>query len=238
MRRTFRILAVLTLAAVASLSLAAVAPAKARDRNHDRIPDRWEKRHKLSLKVKQARRDQDRDGLTNLGEYRAGLHPRDPDTDGDGTEDGDENAGRIVSFEGDVLTISLAGGGTLSAKVGEETRVKCKHRVEDYEKPAEEEHADEPKPEAEADDAEADEPKPEPESDDLAKVSNDGGEEAEKPEPDAGEHEGGKPEEHEDKPEWHYEYCGLDDLVAGARVGEAQLMLHRGKLYWTKLELR
>jgi hypothetical protein len=222
LRRTFRIIAALTLAAIASLSLAAAAPAKARDRNHDRIPDRWEKRHHLSLKVKQARRDQDRDGLTNLGEYRAGLHPRDPDTDGDGTEDGDENAGRIVSFEGDVLTISLAGGGTLSAKVGEETRVKCKHRDEDYEKPAEEEHADEPKPEAE-EEAEADEPKPEPESDEVAKMSNDGGEEGEEP---------------EDKPEWHYEYCGLDDLVAGARVGEAQLMLHRGKLYWTKLELR
>ena len=31
--------------------------------------------------------------------------------------------------------------------------------------------------------------------------------------------------------------CTLDDLVKGAKVSEAQLELHRGKLYWTKLEL-
>jgi len=73
-------------------------PAAARDRNHDRIPDRWEKRHHLSLKVNQAKRDQDRDGLRNRAEFRAGLDPRDDDSDDDGLEDGDENAGTIQSF--------------------------------------------------------------------------------------------------------------------------------------------
>jgi len=35
--------------------------------NHDHIPDRWEKRHHLSLHVNQARHDQDRDRLDNRG---------------------------------------------------------------------------------------------------------------------------------------------------------------------------
>jgi hypothetical protein len=226
-------MAALALAAVASLSLAAAAPAKARDRNHDRIPDRWEKRHELSLKVKQARRDQDDDGLTNLGEYRAGLHPRDPDTDGDGIEDGDENAGRIVSFEGGVLTISLAGGGQLSARVGEDTRVKCACDDEDGD---EAEKPDGPKPESDDDAAH------------KTSTPNRGEDEpveAEKPDEDAGEPEGehgdgehGDEEKDESSDDHAGKECGLDDLVAGAKVGEAQLALHRGRLYWTKLELR
>src|SRR4051812_29888219 len=48
--------------------------ASAKDRNHDRIPDRWEKRHHLSLHHNQARRDQDRDGLKNRAEFRAGTN--------------------------------------------------------------------------------------------------------------------------------------------------------------------
>jgi hypothetical protein len=60
------------------------------DRNHDRIPDRWECAHHLSLRVKQTRRDPDHDGLNNLGEFRDRTNPRDPDTDNDGLDDGDE----------------------------------------------------------------------------------------------------------------------------------------------------
>src|SRR5947209_6821050 len=61
------------------------------DRNRDRLPDRWECRNGLSLRVNQARRDQDRDGLNNMGEFKAGTNPRKPDTDGNGVKDGDEN---------------------------------------------------------------------------------------------------------------------------------------------------
>src|SRR6184192_594061 len=61
------------------------------DRNRDRIPDRWERRYHLSLRVNQARRDQDHDGLTNLGEFESHTNPRDADTDNDGIEDGDED---------------------------------------------------------------------------------------------------------------------------------------------------
>jgi hypothetical protein len=62
------------------------------DRNHDRIPDKWEKRNHLSLRVNQARRDQDHDGLNNLSEFRSHTNPRDADTDNDGITDANEDA--------------------------------------------------------------------------------------------------------------------------------------------------
>jgi hypothetical protein len=105
------------------LSLPSIAAAK--DRNHDRIPDRWEKRHGLSLKVNQAKRDQDRDQLVNRKEFKAGDDPLDPDSDGDGTPDGEENAGTIASFDGTTLTINLFNGGSVSGLVTDATEVQC-----------------------------------------------------------------------------------------------------------------
>ncbi len=107
------------------LALPAIAAAK--DRNHDRIPDRWEKRHNLSLQVNQAGRDQDRDHLRNRAEFMAGDNPRSSDSDGDGIPDGEENAGTIQSFDPSTgkLTIALFGGETLSGLVGEETEIEC-----------------------------------------------------------------------------------------------------------------
>jgi hypothetical protein len=139
----------LTLGAMLALWLALAAPASARDRNHDRIPDRWEKRHHLSLKVKQTRKDQDRDGLRNMGEWRkhtnprdadsdddgmddgdevrVGDDPRDDDSDDDGVEDGDENAGTIASFDQTTgaLTITLFDGSAVSGQVTDATELEC-----------------------------------------------------------------------------------------------------------------
>jgi hypothetical protein len=42
----------------------------------------------LSWAKNQAPRDQDRDGVKNLAEYREGTSPRQADTDDDGTPDG------------------------------------------------------------------------------------------------------------------------------------------------------
>ncbi len=123
--RPWAVLAALALGAAAFLALAGVAAAK--DRNHDRIPDRWEVRHHLSLKVDQARRDQDRDHLRNRAEFIAGDNPRDDDTDNDGVEDGEENAGTIASFDATSrrLAIDLFGNDTIAGTVTDQTRIKC-----------------------------------------------------------------------------------------------------------------
>ena len=91
MKKTTRVALLAAVSAVA-LALAGFAgSAAAKDRNHDKLPDKWEKRHKLSLKVNQAGKDQDRDGLRNRGEFRSHTDPRDTDSDDDGVEDSDED---------------------------------------------------------------------------------------------------------------------------------------------------
>jgi hypothetical protein len=121
----------LTTCAIAALGVLALlalpGAAAAEDGNHDRIPDRWEKRHHLSTKLNQAHRDQDRDHLRNRAEFLAGDNPRDRDSDDDGVIDGDENAGTITSFDAATgrLTISLFGGEEISGQVTDSTRIKC-----------------------------------------------------------------------------------------------------------------
>ncbi len=81
----------LVLSTVVLLNLAATASgAAARDRDHDRLPDRWERKHHLSAHIPSAKRDPDRDGLTNLRELRLRTHPRRADTDRDRLRDGAE----------------------------------------------------------------------------------------------------------------------------------------------------
>jgi hypothetical protein len=115
----------LALGALALLAMPSLASAK--DRNHDHIPDKWEKRHNLSLNVNQARKDQDGDHLRNRAEFLAGDNPRDKDTNDDGVMDGEENAGTIASFDAETgkLTIDLFGGESISGFVTEETEIKC-----------------------------------------------------------------------------------------------------------------
>jgi hypothetical protein len=91
--RSHRRLAVALAAALGLLALLALpgfAAAKARDRNHDGIPDRWEKRHHLSLRVNQAHRNQDHEGLNNREEFENGTNPRDADTDNDSLTDAED----------------------------------------------------------------------------------------------------------------------------------------------------
>lgn len=119
----------LALGALALLAMPSLAAAK--DRNHDRIPDRWEKRHKLSLKTNQARLDQDRDNLRNRAEFLSGDDPRDSDSDDDGTMDGDEQAGTISSFDAEtgLLTIDIFGTDTISGFVTASTEIECEGSV-------------------------------------------------------------------------------------------------------------
>ncbi len=94
MTSTLRTISVAIVAALGLLLAGLAGSALAADKNDDRIPDRWEKRHGLSLKVKQTRRDQDHDGLRNLGEWRSHTDPLDTDTDDDGVKDDDEDRDR------------------------------------------------------------------------------------------------------------------------------------------------
>src|SRR3954451_5137199 len=107
-------LMLIAIGALVMLAVPSIAAAKQRDRNHDGIPDRWEKRHRLSTRVNQARRDQDRDHLRNRAEFLAGTNPRNADSDGDGIPDGEENAGTIASFDATSgkLVINVFGGET------------------------------------------------------------------------------------------------------------------------------
>ena len=88
MKRNKKIAAAVGVLAALLVAVPSLA-AQGRDGNDDGLPDRWERHHHLSLKVNQAPKDQDADGLRNKGEYREGTDPRDPDTDGDGAEDGE-----------------------------------------------------------------------------------------------------------------------------------------------------
>jgi len=124
-RNKLRILGILVTALVGVLAIALPGTASARDRNHDKIPDKWERHHNLSLHKNQARRDQDRDGLKNRQEFKARTDPRDADTDGDGVPDGEENAGTIASFDGTTLTINLFNHSSISGMVTDQTEIEC-----------------------------------------------------------------------------------------------------------------
>ncbi len=137
-----------TLLAATSLVLCAIAPAahagpshaatataakakkpatsakKARAR-HGKVDRRLPKRWAARYHVRKAGADADHDGLSNLGEYRAKLNPRRPDTDRDGLRDGDEHAGRITALSPTGATIKLFGGGRLKASFDAATVFVC-----------------------------------------------------------------------------------------------------------------
>jgi hypothetical protein len=85
---------VTTFALVVAAAALTASPALARKHDHDRMPDKWEKRNHLNLKQDDSRRDRDRDGLSNYGEYRAHTNPRKKDSDHDGRRDGREDFDR------------------------------------------------------------------------------------------------------------------------------------------------
>ena len=82
-----------------------------KDSDHDRLRD--------------SREDYDRDKLRNAAEIKTGFDPGDKDTDDDGVKDGRENAGRIVKLSARSLTIKLAVGGMLTARLGDDLAIDC-----------------------------------------------------------------------------------------------------------------
>lgn len=228
----------LALGALALLAMPGLAAAK--DVNKDRIPDRWEKRHKLSLKVNQAKKDQDRDQLRNRAEFLAGTSPRNSDSDGDGTEDGDEQAGTIASFDAETgrLVIDLFGNDTIAGFVTDSTEIKCEH--DGFSASASSEGSEEGEGESGEGGTTEEEPgddgpgsgeEPDDESgDDESGDDEDSGSDSEDSESSSdGEDEG----EHGD----HDHLCTTAELVPGAVVEEAELKLENGKAVFEEVEL-
>jgi hypothetical protein len=214
----------LALGALALLAMPSLAAAK--DRNHDRIPDRWEKKHHLSLKVNQARKDQDGDHLRNRAEFLAGDNPRKADTNGDGVPDGEENAGTIVSFDEATgkLTIDLFGDESISGFVTEETEIKCEDNsgasVSSDGVDSGEEEA------GEGDGGSEGEP-----------GDDNGGEEEEEPGDDNGQEEEAGDDNGGDNSGPGNGNCTTADLTPGAVVQEAELKIESGKAVFEKVEL-
>jgi hypothetical protein len=220
-----RLVLVAALAAIAALALPSLAAAKHRDRNHDRIPDRWEKRHKLSLNVNQAGRDQDGDRLRNRAEFLAEDNPRDTDSDNDGVEDGEENAGKIVSFDpvSGKLVIGLFGGDTVSGLVTAATEIECHHgdsatTSSDGQSGEDESGEDGPGGGDEAGDADSGEEEP---------GDNNGSQEE----------ESGDNNDGQNGPGGEAGHCTTADLTEGATVKEAELKLEGGNATFEKVEL-
>jgi hypothetical protein len=216
MKRSHRFgLMLIAIGALAMLAVPSIAAAKQRDRNHDGIPDRWEKRHHLSTKVNQARRDQDRDRLRNRAEFLAGTNPRNADSDGDGIPDGEENAGKIASFNTETgrLTIDLFGGDTVSGLVTEETEIECDGATQS----------------ASVSDSSGDGES----SDDGQQGEEPGDQEEGEKEP--GDDEGDQEESGDD--DGQGSNCTTADLEVGAVVHEAELQIEEGSAVFEKVEL-
>jgi hypothetical protein len=227
----------LALAALALLALPGLAAA--RDGNHDRIPDRWEKRHELSLKVNQARRDQDGDHLRNRAEFLAGDNPRDRDSDDDGVVDGHEQAGTIASFDAATgrLVIDLFGAGTVSGLVNDQTEIECEDHLGatvSSEGPGSGSGEAEP-------------------GDDGVEVGDDhGGQGEEEPGDDHGDDDAGDdrhgdnsgpgsansgPGHGEENDDDEDRACTVAELVPGAAVEEAELRIAAGQAVFEEIEL-
>ena len=209
-QRTIRTLLLVAAALVAVLAFApgAMAHNWRGDRNHDRIPDRWERAHHLSLKVNQAKRDQDHDGLRNRAEYLARTDPRDDDSDNDGVEDGEEHAGTVTSFDGTTLVIRLFNGDEVSGAIDDSTEVEC-HVASQLDSTA--------TTSGRAASSDDDEPGDDQGDDDPGDQGDD----------DQGDDDQGDDGEH----------CGPDALQAGATVHEAELAATAGGKVWREVEL-
>ena len=212
-RRTVRTLLLLAATCAAALVFPAAGMARSHgDRNGDRIPDRWERAHHLSLKVNQAKRDQDHDGLRNRAEFMAGDDPRDADSDDDGTKDGKEKAGQVVSFTGGVLIVHLFNGDDVKGTVDDNTEIECE---------------DGPATTPTAPTARA------------ADDGHGGGDEGDDEQHGDGDHNDGDHEDgdHDDNDDEDQPGCDATKLTAGAVVGEAELKATAGGLVFEEIEL-
>ena len=90
-KRTISLLAVCVVALlISSLLFYAWSKKESDDADHDGMPDEWERKYGLNTDKNDAHEDNDNDNLTNIQEYLNGTDPTNPDTDGDGYNDGED----------------------------------------------------------------------------------------------------------------------------------------------------
>src|SRR3954447_17400647 len=238
--------------AISLLALPAAALAKRGDRDHDRMADKWEKKHHLNVHANDARKDPDRDHLSNLSEFRHHTDPRKADTDDDnvrdddelrddtnprrddsdddGVDDGDEISGTIVSFANGVLTIqrSGVGAGTTVGTVNSSTAVECDDDDDDAPS-ATASHDGSDDNSGPGSDSSGSDDNSGPGSDSSG--SDDGADD------DAGD-DRGDDDDNDDNDDNDEANCTTADLKPGARVHEAKLaMATDGSMVFTKIEL-
>lgn len=235
-KKSTRLRALLAMALGVAALLALAAPAVAKDGNGDKIPDKWEKQHRLSLKVDQSKRDQDQDGLRNRAEFRTSNDPRDDDSDGDGVVDGDENAGTIASFDAATgrLVIDLFGDDDIAGLVTDQTKIKCEDEHSHDSSGVHSRRSGEPEP-GDDDGGHGDE------------VGDDNGGDSNGSDDDNGDNsgsgsdnsgpgsEGSGQSGHDDNGSGAN--CTTADLVVGAVVEEADLEIEHGKATFDEVEL-
>ena len=210
--------------AAAVLALLIPAAASAKDRNHDHIPDRWERQHGLSLNVNQAKRDQDRDALNNRQEFKSGNDPRDDDSDGDGIEDGDESSGTITAYDPATgeLTINVLNGDSVTGLVTDATEVKCDDGDDNGDEDGDGHGGDDGTDDHghghgdRAARSGGDDPPGDDSSDDPSGSDDPPG---------------------DDSSETDESACTTDDLAVGAAVHEADLEIEGGTATWEEIEL-
>ncbi len=220
-------------AAILLAALVAAVPALGKDRNNDSIPDKWEKKHHLSLKHDQARRDQDSDALRNRSEFRASMDPRDSDSDDDGVEDGDEGAGVIDSFDADtgVLVINVFNDDSVSGLVTDSTEIECEN--DDADQPDGDNNQDDQGDDGPGDDEGDDGPGDDEGDDGPGDDEGDDGPGHERSDEGSDDGPGDAGEDDSDGAK-----CTVDDLQPGRVVREAKLDLTADGLVYEEIELK
>jgi hypothetical protein len=153
-KSTSRLLSLFALALLLTTVFAAQASAAPKDRNHNAIPDAWEKAHGISVKKDRGNHDADGDGSRNRCEFQAKTDPNIADSDGDTIADGDEDTdgdgatdraesslrsscgkanthlqlrrGTVNSLTDGSLVITVKGGGTVTAPLSAKLRCEIK----------------------------------------------------------------------------------------------------------------
>jgi Bacterial TSP3 repeat len=133
-------------------------------RSQDADRDGLTNLREFKLKTDPRKADTDRDGLGDGDELKAGDDPLARDSDGDGVKDGAEHAGVVTAFDGTTLTVRQFHGRTVTATV--DPGVDCFTAGDDSS--ADDSSADDAGDDSSADDTSGDDPSTDDTGDDTS----------------------------------------------------------------------